>query len=261
MPQVRRFGRLNARGLAALYAHGVRRYLIQWVETLAGPVASALLFLAVFVLARGMGGLWPGVEAASFIAAGLVILSVSHTAFETIAANLVYDKLEGIVKDLLVSPLTPTEILLGWLASAVTNGLITGIAVALALLPFADWSLALPLDLLVFALLGALLFALFGLFVGLWARKWDNYSFAHSFFVMPLVLLSGTFYLKRDLPDWAARLLDLNPAFYLIDGFRSGLLGRSDSDTAVGLAYLTALCLLLGALAWRVLAGGWRLKD
>ncbi len=263
MPAVRHYGAVNWRGLAILYRRGVERYLSQWVESLAGPVATSLLFLAVFVLARGGGsqGLWPGVDSASFIGAGIVIFSACHSAFETLAVNILYDKMEGMVKDLLASPLTALETMIGWLASAVTNGCITALAVSLAMLPFVEWRLALPFSLVGFALLATLLFGLMGLLVGLWASKWDHFAMAETFLILPLALLSGTFYLARDLPSVGAAILEGNPVFYAFDGFRSGLLGRADSDTTIGWLYLTGLCLVLGVLGWRLVASGWRLKD
>ncbi len=260
---VRHYGPVNWRGLAILYRRGVERYLSQWVESLAGPVATSLLFLAVFVLARGGGsqGLWPGVDSASFVGAGIVIFSACHSAFETLAVNILYDKMEGMLKDLLASPLTALETLVGWIASAITNGCITATAVGLAMLPFVEWRLALPVNLIGFALLATLLFGLMGLLVGLWASKWDHFAMAETFLILPLALLSGTFYLQRDLPPLGAAVLDANPVFYAFDGFRSGLLGRMDSDPTVGWLYLGGLCLALGILAWRLVSTGWRLKD
>ncbi|MEO1193431.1 MAG: ABC transporter permease [Pseudomonadota bacterium] len=260
---VRRFGRVNWRGLAALYQRGVQRYLTQWVESLIGPLASALLFLVIFVLARGEGDadIWPGIDTPSFVGAGLVMVAASYTAFETLAMNLLYEKIEGVIKDLLAAPLSALEILVAWLAAALTNGLITAAAVMLVMQPFVDWSFAQPLKLLVFAVLGLLLFALVGLLAGLWARTWDHYALAETLFILPLTFLSGVFYLGRDLPAFGQDLLAGNPIFYAYDGFRSGLLGRADSDPLVGAAYLLGLLALLAALAWSLLARGWRLKD
>ncbi|GAB5470765.1 MAG: ABC transporter permease [Rhodospirillales bacterium] len=249
--------------MGVLYRRGVQRYFGQWVESLAGPVASALLFLAIFVLARGTEGdrVWPGIDSASFVGAGMVMVAACYTAFETLAMNLLYEKMEGIVKDLLVSPLTALEILLAWLAAAITNGAITAVVVMIAMLPFVEWSFAWPQQSLVFGLAGLALFAVVGLLVGLWARTWDHYALSETFFILPLTFLSGTFYLQRDLPDLGAAILDANPVFYVFDGFRAGLLGRADSDPLVGLAVILGLALLLSGLAWTLLARGWHLKD
>ncbi len=262
MLAVRRFGVINLRGLAALYRHGVVRFLSHWVEGLAGPLASSFLFLIVFVLARSSRGeVWPGVGWESFIAAGVVIFAACHAAFESLAMPLLQDKMEGMMQDVLTAPLTAFEMLLAWLASALTNGLLVGLLVALAMSPFVSWPLAWPLSALAFAFLALLLFALVGLFVGLWAEKWDHYTFAEAFFILPLAFLSGTFYLKEDLPDFGRVFLEANPVYYAFDGFRAGLLGRGDSDAMVGAAYLMLLSLTLGLIAWRLIVRSWHLKS
>ncbi len=261
MLAVREFGLVNGRGLMALCRRGIGRFLSQWMQSLAGPLASSFLFLLVFVLARGgRGEVWPGVDWASFIAGGIVMFAACHAAFESLAMNLLHDKMEGMMQDVVAAPLTPLEIVLGWVAAALVNGLMAGGLVGLAMLPFVNWYLAWPLSSLLFALLGILLFALVGLLVGLWAEKWDHYAVAETFLILPLALLSGTFYLKDDLPELGETLLQLNPVFYAFDGFRAGLLGRADSTASVGKVYLLALCLLLGLFVWRLVARSWRLK-
>ncbi|MEQ8654199.1 MAG: ABC transporter permease [Kiloniellales bacterium] len=261
MLAVRDFGLMNGRGLFVLTRRGVERFFAQWMESLAGPLASSFLFLLVFVLARGgRGDVWPGVDWASFIAGGIVMFAACHAAFESLAMNLLHDKMEGMMQDVVAAPLTALEIVLAWVAGAVVNGLVVGALVGLAMMAFVDWHLFWPLSSLLFAFLGVLLFALVGLLVGLWAEKWDHYAFAEAFLILPLALLSGTFYLKEDLPPLGEILLQLNPVFYAFDGFRAGLLGRADSSAPIGQIYLLSLCLLLGVLAWRLVARSWRLK-
>jgi len=260
----RRFGAVNWRGLWTLYRRGLLRHAVSWRQAVAGPCVSAALFLAVFVLARqeiAAAPIWPGVEVASFVVPGLVAFAFCHAAFEAMGAYLLYDKMEGVVQDLLAAPLTPLELVLGLALGAASAGLVTGAAVLLIFLPFVDWPAALPLQSLPFALLGALLFALVGRLVGLWARKWDHYSAAESFLMLPLGLLSGTFFLRAELPPVGADLLLGNPVFHVIDGFRAGLLGRSDGDPWFGAPLLVIVVLLLGLVAWRLVVRGWHLKP
>ena len=141
------------------------------------------------------------------------------------------------------------------------SGLMTGAVVALIFLPFVDWPLFQLLPVLGFALLGTLLFALVGVVVGLWARKWDHYAAAQSFVMLPLGLLSGVFFLRQELGGSATWLLDFNPVFYIVDGFRSGLLGRSDGSSLAGSLLLLALVCCLAIVGWRLVARGWRLKP
>lgn len=261
--KVREYGRVNLRGVWALAWRGLGRHLRMWVEGLGGPVVSNLLFLTVLVLARDAtaGGTWPGIDAASFVAPGLVAYAFCHTAFETLAGHLVYDKLERMIQDLLAAPLTAAELLAGWVLGAMLCGLASGGAVLLAFLPFVDWPAFDPLRLIGFALLGSLLFALLGLLVGLWAHKWDHYAAVETLLLLPFGLLSGTFFLRQDLPSSLGDLLYANPVFHVIDGFRSGLLGRSDGDPLISAAILIVLILFMTLVAWRLVLRGWHLKP
>lgn len=261
-PPVRHYGRVNARGLATLVRRGVRRHLRWGVESLGGAAVSNLLFLVVLTLVAGGAGraLWPGLDIASFVAPGLIAYSACHAAFEAMASSLVFDKMEGMVQDVLAAPLTAAELLAGWVLGAALAGLCSGAAVLAVFLPLVDWPAPDLPRILGFAFLGALLFALLGLLVGLWARKWDHYAAAETFVLLPLGLLSGTFFLKDSLPPLGQELLLANPVFHIIDGVRSGFLGRSDGDPALALCVLSALILLLGLAAWRLLLRGWRLK-
>jgi ABC-2 type transport system permease protein len=261
--RVDRINRWNPRGLWTLFQRAVFRHLRRWIESLAGPATTMLLYLAILVLARGSGSheVWPGVDLVSFVAAGLVIHTACITAFEATASYMLWERMEGIIQDVLAAPFSALELLAGWVVGAVACGLLTGAAVALVVLPFVDWPAFDPLRLAGFAVAGTLFFALLGVIVGLWARKWDHYSAAESFVLIPLGLLSGTFFLREELPAAGAWLLGANPVFYVIDGFRSGLLGHSDGNNSFGALLLVALLAGLAILAWRLVGRGWRLKP
>jgi len=241
----------------------VARHLNQWITSLAGPLTAALLLLSAFLVARDMEDLrvWPNVEVKVFLAAGIVVFTSFQAAFMSLSANLLYDKLEGIVRDLIASPLTPIELLAAWLAGAVTAGLATGAAVTAGMLVFVSWPLVDPGLSLLFLALGLLFFAALGLLVGLWAAKWEQYALAESFLVLPLVFLSGTFFVTADLPPIGRWFLEINPVFYAIDGVRSGLLGYADSNLVFGAFYLLLLDGLLVLAGWRLVLRGWHLKD
>ena len=125
---------------------------------------------------------------------------------------------------------------------------------------FVGLPLQAPLTILGFALLGSLLFALLGALVGLWADKWEHYSFADSFLVLPLGLLSGTFFPIASLPALGQTLIAFNPVFYVIDGFRGAFIGYAETTAWQGLLLVGLLNLLLAALVWRLFARGYKIK-
>ena len=68
------------------------------------------------------------------------------------------------------------------------------------------------------------------------------------------------FYSTEGLPRFAGWLIAANPLRYIIDGMRFGLTGVAETAVWPGALLILALDLLLGALAYRLLRQGWRIK-
>ncbi|MEX0759965.1 MAG: ABC transporter permease, partial [Tistlia sp.] len=202
-----------------------------------------------------------GVEPLVFLLPGIVAYQGFHAAFENAAFPLVYDKLEGMMGDIMMAPLKAWEVVFASVGAATLAGLTTGGVILLL------GALVVPLPLaslpivLAYALLGCLLFALLGFLTGLWAEKWDRYAMVETFLVLPLGILSGTFFTLEAVPELAAELMRFNPVFYAIDGLRAGFIGSAQAPAAVGLAVLAALCLALFLLCWRLLAVGYKVRP
>jgi ABC-2 type transport system permease protein len=258
----RAFGRLNGRGLWTLVSRDLRRYWKSAWDFLGGPVVSAMLFLAVFVLALGgHGETNSGLTFAQFVAPGIAMFAMAHSAFMNGAVPLVYDKYEGTLSDILSAPLSAFEITAGYLTSATLNGLVTGLFVLGLMALFIDLPLVSLLLFVSFAVPGALLFAAIGVLVGLWSERWDHYAAAETFLVLPLGVLSGAFFPLDGLPDAARVLIILNPAFHAIDGARYALTGTSAWAPWASLPILLVIDAALAALAWRLFSIGYRIKP
>ncbi len=258
----RQFGAINWRGLWALYSRkAVLRFLRYGLESIAGPVASSCIFVLVFVLALDGGtAMSPDLTLAQFVVPGIVMFTLAQVAFDSAAVMIIHDKQDGVIQDVLMAPLTPLEIVIGYGLGAATNGLLTG-GILLAIfavfidLPFVD-----PLMALGFALGGTLLFAMIGMIVGIWSERWDHFSAAETFLVMPLGLLSGTFFPLERVPDGFEWLLLGNPVFHAINGFRAAVTGHSDASIWAGALLIAGLTVILALTTWRLFAVGYRIK-
>lgn len=261
-PRPRGFGAVNWAGLATLVRRGLVRFLRMIWGSLGGPAVSSLLFLAVFVLAAGRDGeIAPGLPVVQFVAPGIVMFALGQAAFENAAFPVLDDKLEGMIGDLLAAPLAPWELLAGYVLPAACNALAVGGVILLAAHLLVGFEVHSPALALMFAAASALLFALIGTLAGLWADRWEHYSVAETFIVLPLGFLSGTFFTLASLPGAAQQLIALNPVFYAIDGFRFALTGFGETSTAQGIAALGLPLLGLALLAWRLFATGYKLKP
>jgi len=258
----RRFGAVNWLGLATLVRREVQRFLSVWTQTVVAPVATAGLFMLVFTLAFGRGreGL-AGVPFEVFLAPGIVMMQVIQNAFANTSSSLIIAKIQGNIVDTLMPPLSPGELLVGYVAGGVARGAVCAAAIAAILFPVVGAGLAHPLWALWFVLSASVLLSLIGLLAAIQADKFDQLAVITNFVVTPLSFLSGTFYSIRQLPDAFQALSHVNPFFYVIDGFRYATIGVSDSSPWVGFAVTLALNAVLWWATWALLRRGYKLKS
>lgn len=258
----RRFGHVNWLGLQTLALRETRRFLSVWTQTLAAPLITAGLFLTVFTLAIGPSrGAVMGVDFVVFLAPGILMMTVIQNAFANTSSSIVISKVQGNIVDTLMPPLSPSELVAGFLAGGAARGLVVALIIALALWPALGMVPANPLWLLLVVVLGAAMLGALGIVAGILSNKFDQIAAITNFIVVPLSFLSGTFYSLDSLPGWLQTVSHLNPVFYLIDGARYGYLGVSDSDPALGLAVIALTTAALSALSWHWFRRGYRLKP
>ncbi len=252
----------SSQGFATLLHKEVLRFVKVGVQTIAAPVLTALLYLLIFshVLEERVQ-VFEGVRYTSFLLPGLVMMSVLQNAFANSSSSMIQSKITGNIVFLLLSPLSYREIYAAYVLAAMSRGLAVGTGVFLATVWFADLSLAAPGWTLVFALLGSAILGTMGLIAGIWAEKFDQIAAFQNFIIMPLTFLSGVFYSVKSLPGFWQALSHLNPFFYMVDGFRYGFFGASDVPPATSLAVVAATLALVGLVALRLLASGYRLRH
>jgi len=261
-PAPRPVGAVNWSGLWTHCKRGLIVYFHYPALTIGGPMISGLLLLAVFSISLGESGVAvAGVPFTHFVVPGIGMMILIYQSFQQAAFLILDDKLEGMIADTLMAPLSPLEIMLGYVLQAAITGIVTGGLLTLVMALLTGTPLAAPWAVAGYAVLGAVFFALVGTLAGLWAEKWEHYSVAESFLILPLVMLSGAFFSLASVPDQAQWLLVGNPVFYMIEGFRSGFIGQSAAAASVGIPLLLCLILLLWGLAWRLFAIGYKLRP
>ena len=263
-PGERTIGQVNWGGLRALYVKEVRRFFKVQLQTVWAPAITTLLYLIIFTVALGRGGASAmGVSFASFLAPGLIIMAMMQNAFANSSFSLLVGKIQGTIVDYLMPPLSNLELLGALVAAAVTRAILVGFAIWLVMLFWPGVS-ALPQHgwaVVVFGLLGSTMLALLGVLTSIWAEKFDHAAAVTNFVVVPLALLSGTFYSVDRLSPTFAAVSHANPFFFAISGFRYGFIGVSDSPLALGVVVLTVVNLVLALATYAVLRRGWKLKN
>lgn len=259
---VRRFGRVNRVGFLSLYRRELLRLVKDRVDSLLGPALANLMFMLVLKVAMGGQQVAAiGLPLADFVAPGLLMFAAGERAFSAGCVSILFDKMEGMIADVFMAPLTAAERLAAYAGACVSSGLVAAAITAAVLWPFAHLGIAHPVALVAFFLAGTLLQALLGLAAGFWGRRWDHYAAVLGFVLIPFSYLSGMFYPTRGLPPLARGLIDANPLYYVIDGIRYGMTGVTETAPWLGLLLIVVLDLLLAVLVYRMFQRGWRVKT
>lgn len=259
---IRLVGPVNWQGFFTLLRREISRYLREWIETIVGSAFASLLYLIVFALALGPARQTPeGQGAVAYVLPGLVLFSILTRAGETPVFSIVYDKLEGMIADILTPPLAPFEIAAAYALSGTVSGLITGAPVIAVAIFFLDMPVGSVTGFVYFSTIGALILALTGMIVGQWAEKWDHVSAFFGFFFIPLTFLSGLFAPISKLPEPAQWLVFANPVTYVIDGFRGATLGVHILPLWLDGAIALVTAGVLWGISSRLITIGWKIKS
>ena len=257
----RRFGRVNWMGLYTLAEREVLRFVNVWTQTLLAPLVTAGLFMVIFTIAIGpRRGEVMGLPFTTFIAPGILMMTVIQNAFANTSSSIVVAKVQGNIVDTLMPPLSGAEMVIGYLAGGIARGLIVAVVITLAFgLVLGLWPEH-PLVMLVFVVLGGTFLSGLGIVAAIYAEKFDQMAAITNFVVTPLAFLSGTFYSVEALPPILNEITHFNPIFYLIDGARWGMIGVSDSDPLLGFFIALVATIAICAVAWVMFRRGYRLK-
>lgn len=252
---------MNVIGASTLLKKEVRRFLRVPGQTVLQPLISTTLYFVVFgYTLGGKQGDIDGVSYVTYIVPGLVFLGIANNAFLNASSSFFITKIQGTIVDLLVAPLGPTELLIGFVAGAMVRGLLVGLLTWAAALLFTGAHLVHPFGTVLFLGLSAYVFSVLGLVAGIWAEKFEQINFFPTFLMLPLTFLGGVFYSVHALPEPFRTISLFNPVVHMVQGLRAGMLGL-EAGSPLGLGLLLGLAVVATAAAHRMLALGYRVRS
>ncbi|WP_294945499.1 ABC transporter permease [Sulfurivirga sp.] len=253
---------MNWRGLWTLFMKESRRFLSVAVQTLFAPVVTTLLYLLVFgQLLDEESVAFRGVDYAHFLVPGLAMMALMQNAFANSSSSLIQSKMHGNIVFLLLAPLSPLEIYLAFLGSAVLRGLLVGLMVFLVGWLGYGVSWQAPGWILLFAVLSGAVMGGLGIMAGILSEKYDHLAAFQNFIVVPLTFLSGVFYSIHQLPPVWQQASHFNPFFYMVDGFRYGFFQQSDVPLGVSLSVTFGFLALVSAINLWLLVKGVKIRH
>ncbi|MDC0396278.1 ABC transporter permease [Candidatus Pelagibacter sp.] len=260
--RLKKFGFINWIGFKSLWFKECNRFMAVWQQTLLSPLVSSLLFLSVLTLALGNErGDVLGHSFISFLAPGLIAMSILTQSFSHSVSSLMIGKIQGNIVDMLYAPLSALEVSMAIILAALTRSFLIAIISIGVFSLIVEMPINNILFIFIFGFLSAFILGSLGFIAGLWAEKFDHTATVTNFIITPLSFLSGVFYSIDKLPNFFQTISHINPFFYMIDGFRYGFLGKSDGSINIGLIYLTILSVAMWYVAFFLYKKGYKIKS
>lgn len=253
---------MNTYAIRAIYRFEMARMWRTLMQSIASPVISTSLYFVVFGAAIGSRMMdVDGVSYGAFIIPGLIMLMLLNESISNASFGIYMPRFTGTIYEVLSAPVSPLEIVVGYVGAAATKSVILGVLILATARLFVDYQVMYPVWMLGFLLLTAVTFSLFGFIIGIWADGFEKLQIIPMMIVTPLTFLGGSFYSISMLPPVWQTITLFNPVVYLISGFRWSFYGTADVHIAVSVG-MTLLFLLacLGIIAW-MFRTGYRLKP
>ena len=253
---------MNIHGIRAIYGFEMARTRRTLLQSIVSPVISTSLYFVVFGAAIGshMNGI-DGVSYGAFIVPGLVMLSLLTQSISNASFGIYFPKFVGTIYELLSAPVSPFEIVAGYVGAAASKSIILGSIILVTARLFVSFDIEHPFLMAAFLVLISCTFSLFGFIIGIWAKGFENLQFIPMLIVTPLTFLGGAFYSIDMLPPAWRTFSLFNPVVYLISGFRWSFYTKSDVSVEMSLAMtLGFFFACLAVVAW-IFRTGYRLKN
>jgi ABC-2 type transport system permease protein len=252
----------NHYAVLAIYRFEMERARRTLWQSLVTPVITTSLYFIVFGAAIGSRiSEVDGVPYGAFIVPGLIMLSLFTESLSNASFGIYLPRFTGTIYEVLSAPVSPLEMVLGYVGAAATKSVILGTVILATSTLFVPIQILHPLWMVVFLVLTATTFSLFGFIIGVWAKGFEQLQFIPMLIITPLTFLGGAFYSIDMLPEAWRTFSLFNPVVYLISGFRWSFYGNADVDVGISLAMTLGFLLLCLAVVWRIFMTGYRLKS
>jgi ABC-2 type transport system permease protein len=253
---------MNIYGIMAIYKFEMARTRRTLVQSIVAPVITTSLYFIVFGAAIGsridqVGGISYG----AFIVPGLIMLNLLTNSISNASFGIYFPKFVGTVYEVLSAPVSTLEVILGYVGAAASKAVILGIIILITAGFFIDLQIAHPVMMMVFILLTALSFSLFGFILGIWADNFEKLSVVPTLLVTPLVFLGGSFYSTDMLPEPWQTISHFNPVLYLVSGLRWSFYEISEVSVMLSLASILIFMFSCLAVVYYLFKTGYKLRS
>ncbi|WP_439496227.1 ABC transporter permease [Bosea sp. (in: a-proteobacteria)] len=253
---------MNLQAIRAIYKFEMARTLRTPLQSVVSPVISTSLYFVVFGAAIGsrMQAI-DGVAYGAFIVPGLIMLSLLTQSIANASFAIYFPKFVGTIFELLSAPVAWWEAVIAYVGAAATKSIVLGLIILATATLFVPLRIEHPVWMVLFLVLTATTFSLFGFIIGIWADGFERLQVVPLLIVTPLTFLGGSFYSIDMLPGFWRTVALFNPVVYLVSGFRWSFFGVSEVGIGISLTMtLVFLAACIAGVGW-IFRTGYRLKN
>ena len=253
---------MNLHAIRAIYLFEMARSWRTLSQSVLAPVISTSLYFVVFGAAIGHRiNEVEGISYGAFIVPGLIMLSLLTQSIANASFGIYFPRFTGTIYEILSAPVSYMEITLAYVGAAASKSLILGLIILATASLFVPLRVDHPAWMLLFLVLTAATFSLFGFIIGIWADGFEKLQLVPLLIITPLTFLGGSFYSIDMLPPFWQTVTLFNPVVYLVSGFRWSFYSIADVSVGISLGMTVAfLAACLAVVAW-MFRTGYRLKS
>jgi ABC-2 type transport system permease protein len=252
---------VNFHAIKAIYVFEMARTFRTLLQSIVTPVISTSLYFVVFGAAIGSRITdIDGVSYGAFIVPGLIMLSLLTQSISNASFGIFFPKFTGTIYEILSAPVSYIEIVISYVGAAATKSVILGLIILATAGLFVPLEVAHPILMVLFLVLTAFTFSLFGFILGIWAEGFEKLQLVPFLIITPLIFLGGSFYSIQMLPPFWQTLTLFNPVVYLISCFRWSFYGTADVSVGLSVAMTLLFLILCLTAVWWIFKTGYRLK-
>src|SRR3954471_10767675 len=145
---------MNLHAIRAIYQFEMARTFRTVTQSIASPVISTSLYFVVFGSAIGSRmGKVDGVSYGAFIVPGLIMMSLLNESISNASFGIYMPKWAGTIYELLSAPVSPLEVVIGYVGAAATKSVILGLLILLTARFFVAYEIQHPFWMLAFLVL------------------------------------------------------------------------------------------------------------
>jgi len=233
--------------IKTIFIYEVKDFFKEFQFNIVAPLISTLLFVIILSTIESYYSI-PSEENSylNFLIPGIIIMVVMQASFNHLSEVIIAMKQIGSFNDYLISPISRIEIFCSFILSSLVVCVFIGMINLIVLTMFTDFQDINYISLFYYLILSIVIFSSVGAVTGFLSFTWDAQSTVSNFVIVPVSLLSGTFFSIDSLNDKWKIFFEYNPFYHLVTSFRGAFFGNKiiNTNTDILITLITILIFL-----------------